>query len=109
MDSETAIAEPPYSSFGRGETAFIIICVSAAAFFSPVSSNIYFPALNILAAELDVSDTLINLTLTSFLVCLARDVLVIGLADYYPHRSSKALPRPSLAASRTWPAADPHT
>jgi len=68
-DPETAIVEPPYTSFSRGEKAFIVTCVSAAAFFSPVSSNIYFPALNVLAAELNVSNTLINLTLTSFLVC----------------------------------------
>ncbi|MCJ1245381.1 hypothetical protein MMC30_002585 [Trapelia coarctata] len=67
-DPETAIVEAPYCSFSRGEKAFIVTCVSAAAFFSPVSSNIYFPALNVLAAELNVSNTLINLTLTSFLI-----------------------------------------
>ena len=68
-DLETALVEAPYCSFSKGEKAFIVACVSAAAFFSPVSSNIYFPALNVLAAELNVSNTLINLTLTSFLVC----------------------------------------
>ena len=71
-DSETAIVEPPYSSSGKGAKIFIVACVSAAAFFSPVSSNIYFPALNVLAAELNVSNTLINLTLTSFLVGSVR-------------------------------------
>jgi hypothetical protein len=65
---EAAITEPSYSAFSKGSKILIVVCISAAAFFSPVSSNIYFPALNVLAAELNVSDTLINLTLTSFLV-----------------------------------------
>ncbi|KAG9792292.1 hypothetical protein KCU88_g907, partial [Aureobasidium melanogenum] len=39
-----------------------------AGFFSPVSANIYFPALNPLAQDLHVSDTLINLTLTSYMI-----------------------------------------
>ena len=38
------------------------------AFFSPLSANIYFPALNPLATELDVSQGLINLTLTSYMI-----------------------------------------
>ena len=67
-DPEPAIVEANYSSFSHHAKLFIVTCVSAAAFFSPVSSNIYFPVLNVLAAELNVSDTLINLTLTSFLV-----------------------------------------
>ena len=81
QDRETAIVEPPYSSFGRGAKVFIVACVSAAAFFSPVSSNIYFPALNVLAAELNVSNTLINLTLTSFLVYSLCQMNILDIAD----------------------------
>lgn len=33
-----------------------------------VSANIYFPALNNLASDLRVSDSLINLTITSYMV-----------------------------------------
>ncbi len=41
---------------------------SWAGFFSPVSGQIYFPALNPLARDLHVSASLINLTLTSYMV-----------------------------------------
>ena len=37
-------------------------------FFSPLSANIYFPALNALARDLKVSNQLINLTLTSYMI-----------------------------------------
>lgn len=37
-------------------------------FFSPLSANIYFPALTDLATEYNVSSTLMNLTLTSYLI-----------------------------------------
>jgi multidrug resistance protein len=47
---------------------------SWAGFFSPVSGQIYFPALNALAEDLHVTDTLINLTLTSYMVCAASSV-----------------------------------
>jgi hypothetical protein len=58
-----------YSMFSKKEKIGIIILASWAAFFSPVSSNIYFPALNDLADDLHVSDSLINLTITSYMVC----------------------------------------
>lgn len=42
--------------------------VTIAAFISPTSANIYFPALNPLAKELNVSNTVINTTLTSYMI-----------------------------------------
>jgi hypothetical protein len=61
-----------YSIFSKNEKIGIIIIASWAAFFSPVSSNIYFPALNDLADDLHVTDSLINLTITSYMVCTKR-------------------------------------
>ena len=60
--------EPPYSVFSPGEKKFIAVLASLAALFSPLSANIYYPALNSLATDLKVSSTLINLTITSYLV-----------------------------------------
>lgn len=60
--------EPPFSIFSRSEKTFIVIIASLAALFSPLSANIYYPALNILAKDLNVSNSLINLTITSYLV-----------------------------------------
>ncbi|TVY16897.1 Itaconate transport protein [Lachnellula arida] len=59
---------PPYSSFSTWKKRYIVIMVTWAAFVSPTSANIYFPAMNPLKEELGVSTTLINLTLTSYMI-----------------------------------------
>ena len=59
---------PVYSVFGKNQKRFIVVMASCAGFFSPVSANIYFPALNSLASDLHVSNSLINLTLTTYMV-----------------------------------------
>jgi hypothetical protein len=63
-----------YSAFTGRRKRFIIFMTSWAGFFAPVSSNIYYPALNTLARELRVSNAQINLTLTFFMV--SNDLLV---------------------------------
>src|SRR5262249_3583551 len=55
---------PVYSVFTKNQKRFIVFMASWAGFFSPVSGQIYFPALNPLATDLHVSSSLINLTLT---------------------------------------------
>lgn len=62
------VADVDYSVFTRSQKRFIVFMASWAGFFSPVSSQIYFPALNTLAEDLNVSNSLINLTLTSYMV-----------------------------------------
>lgn len=66
--SERGDADVDYSVFSDGQRRFIVFMASWAGFFSPVSSQIYFPALNTLAKDLHVSNSLINLTLTSYMV-----------------------------------------
>jgi hypothetical protein len=67
----TASVQPPlYSVFSKNEKLFIVLMAALGAFFSPLSGTIYFPALNSLAAHLHVSNSLINLTITSYMVCL---------------------------------------
>lgn len=62
------VDEPPYSIFGKHEKHYIIALASLAALFSPLSANIYFPALNTLSHDLNVSLDKINLTITTYLV-----------------------------------------
>jgi hypothetical protein len=40
---------PPYHVFPRSRKLLIVCIVSSAAIFSPLSSNIYFPALSVIA------------------------------------------------------------
>ncbi|EXJ92226.1 hypothetical protein A1O3_00776 [Capronia epimyces CBS 606.96] len=61
-------AGPVHTVFTPGQKRFIVFMAAWAGFFSPVSGNIYLPALNPLATDLKVSDTLINLTLTSYMI-----------------------------------------
>ncbi|KAJ5378224.1 uncharacterized protein N7496_005633 [Penicillium cataractarum] len=61
-------AEAPYSVLPSGEKAFVIIMGSFAALISPLSSSAYLPALNTLARDMHVSVSLINLTITTYLI-----------------------------------------
>ncbi len=60
--------EPPFSIFSPSERRFIVSVASLAALFSPLSANIYYPALNTLSEDLHVSLSKINLTITTYLV-----------------------------------------
>ncbi len=89
---------PVYSVFGRIQKRYIVLMVSSqsstyfleilirgfglqvtwAAFISPTSANIYFPALNPLEVDLRVSPTSINLTLTSYMIFQGLAPTVFG-------------------------------
>jgi hypothetical protein len=60
-----------WSVWTTTEKKLIILAAGIAAFFSPISAQIYFPALNTIAGDLKVSNTLINLTITTYMVSLS--------------------------------------
>ena len=73
---------PVYSVFTKNQKNFIVSMVAMAGFFSPLSANIYFPALNPLAQDLHVSSSLINLSLTSYMIFQGLAPTIFGdLAD----------------------------
>jgi hypothetical protein len=65
-----------YSIYTHKQKVAIVIVASVSALISPMTQAILLPALNSIAAELKVSNTLINLTLTSFLVPLSSKINV---------------------------------
>lgn len=65
-------SDAPYSVLPAGEKALVIIAGSFAALISPLSSSIYLPAMTSIAQEMDVSVSLINLTITTYLVRILR-------------------------------------
>lgn len=80
--TNTSSTAPLHSVFTKNQKRFIVFMASWGGFFSAVSSNIYFPALNSLASDLRVSNTLINLTLTSYMIFQGLAPAFIGeLAD----------------------------
>ncbi|KAF7558354.1 hypothetical protein G7046_g5792 [Stylonectria norvegica] len=81
----TAIEEtppPPYSSFTAWQKRFIVLAAALTAFFSPLSAQIYFPALTTIADNLHVSDSQVNLTVTTYMIFQGIVPMFIGsLAD----------------------------
>ena len=73
-----ASSDEDYSSFTRWERALIVFLAALAGIISPISSQIYFPALNQIAADLHVSLAQVNLTLTTFLVFQAISPTIVS-------------------------------
>jgi multidrug resistance protein len=81
LSAETTMAIS-YSVFTRREKRFIIFMVAWAGLFAPLSAAIYYPALPTLARDMHVSNALINLTVTSFMLFQALAPTIFGdLAD----------------------------
>lgn len=70
--SETPVhdSRPNYSIFTTWEKRGIVLGAAAAAFFSPLTAQIYLPALNLLANDFHISEAQANLTVTTYMVCL---------------------------------------
>ncbi len=68
VTERTVSAGEIYSVFSSRAKTIIVITASISTFFSPLTANIYFPALNTIAFDLKVSDTLVNLTVTTYMV-----------------------------------------
>ncbi|KAH6895598.1 major facilitator superfamily domain-containing protein [Thelonectria olida] len=69
---------PAYSVFSKSTRRWIMALVVAASFVSPMTANIYFPALNPISESLGVSTSLINLTLTSYMIFQGLSPTVFG-------------------------------
>lgn len=59
---------PLYSVFTPRKRHFIIIMAACASFFSPLSGNIYFPALNQISSQLHITSETVNFTITSYMI-----------------------------------------
>lgn len=65
---ETEVKHEVFSVFTVNQKRTIVAVGSLASFFSPLSSSIYFPALDTIAAALNVSTAKVDLTVTTYLV-----------------------------------------
>lgn len=68
--------DKPYSIFTHNEKRIIVLCAGLSQFFSPISGQIYFPSLDAIAADLHVSSSLVNLTITTYLVSLSSNIIL---------------------------------
>jgi len=65
-----------YSAFGTWQKRMIVFAATMGAFFSPFTAQIYFPALTSIAKDLHVSNSKINLTMTTYMVAISYPFLV---------------------------------
>ncbi|KAL8946758.1 MAG: hypothetical protein Q9222_006886, partial [Ikaeria aurantiellina] len=78
---------PPHSIFTQRQRYYISFLAAWGAFFSPLSANVYFPALTTLAQDLHKSNGAINLTLTSYMIFQGLAPTIFGdLADMIGRR-----------------------
>lgn len=79
VNEETPLLHPPttepYSVFTSTQKSLIILTAALASSFSPLSANIYYPALNSIAKDLRVSPSQINLTITTYMVFCYSTIL----------------------------------
>lgn len=54
--------------FTLWEKRLMVFIASAASFFFPISANIYFPSLNTLSQNYGVSETIVNLNVTFYMI-----------------------------------------
>ncbi|GFF54034.1 probable transporter AQR1 [Aspergillus udagawae] len=59
---------PPYRNLSKKQKWNIVIFVSLAGSLSPLSSNIYFPAVDTISTDLGVNASLVALTITIYMV-----------------------------------------
>lgn len=71
-----------FTVYTQWQKRLIVLAASAAMFFSPLTAQIYLPALNVLSQEFHVSPSKINLTVTTYMVFQGITPMFIGgLAD----------------------------
>lgn len=81
---QTPLPRPaaPHSIFPRGKRIFIIAMAATCGLVSPLSGNIFYPALNPLSHDLHVSSSLINISLTTYMIFQGISPTFMGnLAD----------------------------
>jgi MFS family permease len=79
--------EKPYTVFTKWEKWLITLIMGTSMFFSPMTANIYFPAIPTLASATSSSIQQINLTITTYIVLQGISPLFVGdLADNFGRR-----------------------
>ncbi|KAK7753960.1 hypothetical protein SLS62_004059 [Diatrype stigma] len=75
-------SSPAYSAFTTWEKRGIVLGAAVGALLSPLTGQIYLPALPVVAADLGVSIAQINLTMTTYMIFQGVTPIFIGsLAD----------------------------
>ncbi|KIK68315.1 hypothetical protein GYMLUDRAFT_153793 [Collybiopsis luxurians FD-317 M1] len=72
----------PYSIYTKNEKWFIVLLIAISGLFSPLTTNVYFPAIPTIADAFHKSTELINLTVTMYMIFQGVSPMLFGtLAD----------------------------
>lgn len=74
----TQVVSAPYSVFTAGTRRWIVFMIAIGCVISPMTANIYFPAIVSISKDLGVSLSLINLTLTTYMIFQGLSPPVFG-------------------------------
>ncbi|KAJ5504353.1 hypothetical protein N7463_007227 [Penicillium fimorum] len=61
-------SQPLFSAFSKYEKLFIVVMVTFASFFSPLSGQLYYPIMPTLVRNYHLTPELINLTITTYMI-----------------------------------------
>jgi multidrug resistance protein len=82
VDHSNVLASEDYSVFTVGQKRAIIFAGSFAAWFSPMTGSIYFPALDRIGEDLGVSDSAMSITVTTYLIMQGlAPMMIAGFSD----------------------------
>jgi multidrug resistance protein len=82
VDHSNVLATEDYSVFTVGQKRAIIFAGSFAAWFSPMTGSIYFPALDRIGEDLGVSDSAMSITVTTYLIMQGlAPMMIAGFSD----------------------------
>ena len=77
LELSRTMSGPPYTIFGPKAKMFIVMSVAVSSLISPFGAVTFYPALNIVADKLNVTPTLINLSLTTYMVRILDQVCIL--------------------------------
>lgn len=66
--NNTTSSGPPYTAFSNSTRWFIVFMAGSAAFFSPLSGQIYYPVMPTLVRNYNLTTSLINLSITTYMI-----------------------------------------
>ncbi|EFX01825.1 major facilitator superfamily transporter multidrug resistance [Grosmannia clavigera kw1407] len=83
---------PPYSIYSTWEKRWIVLGASLGAFISPLTGQIYLPALNKIETDFHITASKVNLTVTTYMIFQGiTPMFVGGLADGAGRRPAYAI------------------
>ncbi|KAF7185818.1 MFS transporter M6 [Pseudocercospora fuligena] len=89
LELQRTVSGPPYSIFTPRAKIFIVVAVSISSLISPFGATTFYPALDVIARDLGVTPTLINLSLTTYMIAQAiAPALIAGMSDTNGRRLS---------------------